>query len=48
MSGAGKGFHRKWVHPRYAGAVTISGSDGNDAKYYQEKAIKQALEDIKK
>lgn len=48
MSGAGKGSHRKLVHPRYAGAVTISGSDGDDAKHYQEKAIKKALEDIKK
>ena len=26
----------------------ISGSGGNDAKQYQEKALKKALEDIKK
>jgi predicted RNA binding protein YcfA (HicA-like mRNA interferase family) len=48
MPRAGKGSHRKLVHPRYAGAVTISGSDGDDAKHYQEKALKKALEDIKK
>ena len=48
MPGAGKGSHRKLVHPRYPGAVTISGSDGDDAKRYQEKAIKKALEDINK
>lgn len=46
VSGAGKGSHRKFVHPRYAGAVTLSGKTGDDAKPYQEKQIKRAIEEI--
>ncbi len=40
----GKGSHRKFVHDAYAGAVTLSGKDNEDAKHYQEKAVKQAIE----
>ncbi len=29
---AGKGSHRKFLHPRYRGAVTLSGQLGDDAK----------------
>jgi len=29
-AGGGKGSHRKFVHERYAGAVTISGIHGDD------------------
>lgn len=43
----GKGSHRKFVHTNYAGAVTISGKIGEDAKNYQEKQIEQALEQVK-
>ena len=28
--GAGKGSHRKFTHPDYPGAVTISGKSGDD------------------
>jgi len=28
ISGGGKGSHRKFVHKKYAGAVTISGKIG--------------------
>jgi predicted RNA binding protein YcfA (HicA-like mRNA interferase family) len=35
--GGGKGSHRKWTHARYAGAVTLSGQTGDDAKPYQER-----------
>ncbi|QWR77258.1 type II toxin-antitoxin system HicA family toxin [Candidatus Magnetomonas plexicatena] len=45
--GGGKGSHRKYAHIRYAGAVTISGRSGDDAKPYQEKQIKQAIETVK-
>jgi predicted RNA binding protein YcfA (HicA-like mRNA interferase family) len=31
----GKGSHTNWVHPLYAGKITISGKDGVDAKRYQ-------------
>ena len=43
----GKGSHRKFVHTNYAGAVTISGKIGEDAKIYQEKQVEQALEQVK-
>jgi predicted RNA binding protein YcfA (HicA-like mRNA interferase family) len=42
----GKGSHRKFTHPRYAGAVTVSGKSGDDAKAYQEKQVKQAIEAV--
>ena len=44
----GKGSHRNFLHPHYPMPVTISGREGDDAKHYQEKAVKQALEGIKK
>jgi predicted RNA binding protein YcfA (HicA-like mRNA interferase family) len=42
----GKGSHTNWIHPLYSGKVTISGKDGNDAKPYQEKEVKQAIEEV--
>ena len=42
----GKGSHRKLVHPRYRGAVTLSGKLGEDAKAYQEKQVRQAIEEV--
>ncbi|HOB61075.1 MAG TPA: type II toxin-antitoxin system HicA family toxin [Candidatus Competibacteraceae bacterium] len=48
ISGGGKGSHRKFVHSKYAGAVTISGQFGDDAKHYQEKQINLAIESVKK
>ncbi len=46
VSGGGKGSHRKFFHPSYPGAVTISGRDGDDVKPYQEKQVKQAIETV--
>jgi predicted RNA binding protein YcfA (HicA-like mRNA interferase family) len=46
VPGGGKGSHRKFVHPDYQGAVTLSGHDGDDAKKYQEKQVKRAIEDV--
>ena len=43
----GKGSHRKFTHKDYAGAVTLSGKEGDDAKKYQERQVKQAIESIK-
>ena len=48
ISNAGKGSHRKFVHLKYPGAVTISGKSGDDAKKYQEKEVKQAIEMVEK
>ncbi|MBE9206503.1 type II toxin-antitoxin system HicA family toxin [Nostoc sp. LEGE 06077] len=42
----GKGSHTNWIHPLYAGKITVSGKDGADAKRYQEKEIKQAIEAV--
>ena len=44
--GAGKGSHRKFTHPDFAGIVTISGHDGDDAKPYQEKQVARAIESV--
>jgi len=42
----GKGSHRKLVHPRYRGAVTLSGKLADDAKPYQEKQVHRAIEEV--
>ena len=39
----GKGSHRKFRHPRFAGAVILSGKDGEDAQHYQEKQVRHAI-----
>jgi predicted RNA binding protein YcfA (HicA-like mRNA interferase family) len=44
--GAGKGSHRKFLHARFPGAVTLSGSAGDDAKAYQEKQVRRAIEEV--
>lgn len=47
IPGAGKGSHRKFSHARYPGAVTLSGHSGDDAKHYQERQVRQAIERVK-
>lgn len=42
----GKGSHRNFLHPDCSFTVTLSGKEGDDAKPYQEKATKQALQEI--
>jgi predicted RNA binding protein YcfA (HicA-like mRNA interferase family) len=39
----GKGSHRNFEHLRVAGPVTISGDARQDAKKYQEKAVKAEI-----
>jgi len=48
IPGAGKGAHRKLVHSRYPGAVTVSGKLSGDAKKYQEKQVAQAIDLVQK
>ena len=48
IRGGGKGAHRKFAHVKYAGAVTLSGQSGDDAKLYQEQQVKQAVERVKR
>ncbi len=44
----GKGSHRNFVHPNVTKPVTISGNEVDDAKHYQEKAVRLAIEEAKK
>jgi predicted RNA binding protein YcfA (HicA-like mRNA interferase family) len=44
----GKGSHRKFRHPRFAGSVILSGKEGDDALPYQEKQVRNAVRDVTK
>lgn len=44
----GKGSHRNFVHPGVARPVTISGKLGDEAKRYQIRAVRKALEELSK
>jgi predicted RNA binding protein YcfA (HicA-like mRNA interferase family) len=44
----GKGSHRKFRHARLPGAVILSGADGDDAHYYQEKQVRNAVREATK
>ncbi|MBM3513704.1 MAG: type II toxin-antitoxin system HicA family toxin [Alphaproteobacteria bacterium] len=44
----GKGSHRNFVHPKVKQPITISGALGEDAKHYQIRAVKRAVEEAKK
>lgn len=43
----GKGSHRNFVHPKVSKPITISGAPGEDAKHYQVRAVKRAVEESK-
>lgn len=44
----GKGSHRNFVHPHGMKPITVSGKLGDDAKHYQVRAVRLALEELKK
>jgi predicted RNA binding protein YcfA (HicA-like mRNA interferase family) len=44
----GKGSHRNFVHSKVAEPITISGNSGDDAKHYQIRAVRMAIEESKK
>jgi predicted RNA binding protein YcfA (HicA-like mRNA interferase family) len=48
LTPGGKGSHRKFRHPRYAGAVILSGGNGDDAHPYQEKQVRNAIREVTK
>ena len=48
LNRGGKGSHRNFVHPEMAKPITISGGLGDDAKQYQIRAVKFAIEESKK
>jgi len=45
---SGKGSHRSFVHPKVARPVTVSGNPGDDAKQYQIRAVRLAIEESRK
>ncbi len=40
---AGKGSHTVWSHAKLDESITVSGHDGDDAKPYQEKDVRQII-----
>ncbi|MCF7668867.1 MAG: type II toxin-antitoxin system HicA family toxin [Verrucomicrobia bacterium] len=48
QTSGGKGSHRKFRHPRFSGAVHLSGKDGDDALWYQEKQVRNAIREVRK
>jgi predicted RNA binding protein YcfA (HicA-like mRNA interferase family) len=44
---SGKGSHTVWEHPSLAVIVVLSGKDGADAKPYQERDVKHAVQAVK-
>ena len=43
----GKGSHRNFLHPNGV-RITLSGGPGDDAKHYQERDLRRAIESISK
>ncbi|MCD6028189.1 MAG: hypothetical protein K0S78_363 [Thermomicrobiales bacterium] len=39
----GKGSHTVWADPITKTSVTVSGADGDDAQYYQEQDVREAI-----
>ena len=48
LAPGGKGSHRKFRHPQFAGSVILSGKDGDDALPYQEKQARNAIREVTK
>jgi predicted RNA binding protein YcfA (HicA-like mRNA interferase family) len=44
----GKGSHRNFVHPKVTKPITLSGKPGDDAKHYQQRAVRLAIEEATK
>jgi predicted RNA binding protein YcfA (HicA-like mRNA interferase family) len=42
----GRGSHRNFLHEKGI-SLTISGKLGDDAKHYQERLVRQKLEEVK-
>jgi predicted RNA binding protein YcfA (HicA-like mRNA interferase family) len=44
-----KGSHQTWLHPQLPELrIILSGVDGNDARPYQERQIREALNHLQK
>jgi predicted RNA binding protein YcfA (HicA-like mRNA interferase family) len=46
VSRGGKGSHRNFTHPKGL-RITVSGQPGDDAKHYQERDVRRALDAAK-
>jgi predicted RNA binding protein YcfA (HicA-like mRNA interferase family) len=44
---SGKGSHRQFSHPRVRHFALISGKSGDDAQPYQEKHVREKIEEAK-
>jgi predicted RNA binding protein YcfA (HicA-like mRNA interferase family) len=44
----GKGSHRNFVHTNVERPITVSGRPGEDAKQYQVRAVRRAIEESRK
>lgn len=44
----GRGDYRNFVHPKVIKPVTLAGRSGDDAKHYQGKAVRAAIEESKR
>lgn len=44
----GKGSHRNFTHPNCSLPVTLSGNPGDDAKPYQERQVRMAIEESRR
>jgi len=42
------GSHRIFKHPKLSGHVSLSGKKGDDAQCYQEKLVKEAVDDARR
>ena len=45
-SRGGRGSHRNYKHPKGL-RVTVSGHAGDDAKHYQEREVRRAVDKLK-
>jgi hypothetical protein len=43
-----RGSHGNFIHPKLKKPITISGGNNEDAKIYQEKAVRSAIEETQK
>lgn len=43
-----EGSHRKYRHPKVPGSLILSGHDGDDARHYQEKQVRNAIREASK
>jgi predicted RNA binding protein YcfA (HicA-like mRNA interferase family) len=44
----GKGSHTIWSHPKASRSITLAGNDGKDAKRYQEKEVKERIDEVER